>query len=110
MGHLALRGDGLDERCRWADQLSGGEQQRIGFARLLYHAPKYAFMDESTSALDVDLEEKCMHMCREAGITCISVAHRPSLLKYHQQLLRLDGEGGFSVESTASPGSKTLNT
>jgi ABC-type uncharacterized transport system fused permease/ATPase subunit len=74
---------GLDVEADWSDSLSGGEQQRLGFARLFYHQPAFAIMDESTSALDVELEAKCMTECQSLGISMISVAHRPSLFAYH---------------------------
>ena len=74
--------------------LSGGEQQRLGFARLLYHKPHFALMDESTSAMDVELEAHCMRLCVDQGITCVSVGHRPSLLPFHNHMLTLDGHGG----------------
>ena len=55
-------------------------------------------MDESTSALDVELEDRCMHLCKDYGITVISVGHRPTLIKHHVNLLRLDGFGGCTIE------------
>lgn len=95
---LARTEGGLDARADWADMLSGGEQQRVGFVRLFYHNPLYAIMDESTSALDVPLEAKCMAMCEERDITCVSVGHRLTLIPFHRELLRLDGTGGFTIE------------
>ena len=59
-------------------------------------------MDESTSALDVELETRCMQSCVERGITMISVGHRPTLLQFHQQLLLLDGRGGFKMETLSA--------
>ena len=79
---------------QWGDRLSMGEQQRLGFASLLYHRPMFAIMDESTSALDVNLEEKCMKLCMERGIGCISVGHRPTLQAYHKYILQLEGTTG----------------
>lgn len=78
--------------------LSGGEQQRLGFARVFYHLPAYAIMDESTSALDVESENKCLARCVELGITMVSVVHRPSAKDFHQRLLVLDGTGGYKIE------------
>ena len=49
LGHVAGR---LDEEERWDRILSGGEQQRLGFARLLINPPDIVVMDEATSALD----------------------------------------------------------
>ncbi len=88
------REDILDVDRNWAEILSGGEQQRLGFARLMYHKPRFALMDESTSAMDVDLEAHCMSLCLRSGVTCVSVGHRPSLVRFHKYMLKLDGRGG----------------
>ena len=55
----------------WEDILSLGELQRVAMARLFYHSPKIAIMDECTSALDIDLERKMYEICKELGITYI---------------------------------------
>ena len=57
---------------------------------MLYHRPKWALMDESTSALGLDDEELVYRLVREAGITTVSVGHRTTLLSYHDQLLSYD--------------------
>ena len=98
LNHLLYFENGLDATKAWQDMLSGGEQQRIGFARLFYHRPRFCIMDESTSALDVELEDRCMGMCKEYDITVISVGHRPTLIKHHVNLLKLNGKGGSTVE------------
>lgn len=99
LAHLVLREGGLDAVADWDSMLSPGEQQRLGFARLLYHGPAYALMDESTSALDVEMERLCMNMCSDRGTTCISVAHRPTVFPWHQRVLVLDGHGTHRVVS-----------
>jgi ABC-type uncharacterized transport system fused permease/ATPase subunit len=80
--------------CPFLPPCSGGEQQRLGFARLLYQRPAFALLDESTSAMDVALEEHCMRAALAAGIACVSVGHRPSLRPFHTSCLTLDGTGG----------------
>ena len=101
LGHLvAERDDILDVGRNWAEILSGGEQQRLGFARLLYHSPRFALMDESTSAMDVELEGHCMRLAQSKGVTCVSVGHRPTLVQYHKCMLKLDGCGGYSFGAT----------
>ena len=93
------------EACgvEWENILSGGEQQRLGLARVLYHRPAWAVMDESTSALDLELEVQCMGACAKAGIRFVSVGHRGSLRQFHDVELRLlgDGAGGFDVRAIA---------
>jgi ATP-binding cassette subfamily D (ALD) long-chain fatty acid import protein len=56
---------GLDSPAHWSELLSGGEMQRLGFARLFYHRPAFAVMDEATSAIDIPLESKLLRRCVE---------------------------------------------
>jgi len=58
--------------------------------------------DESTSALDVLLERKVMKLCEDNGITCISVGHRPTLLRWHKHVMELDGHGGYKLKVRVS--------
>jgi ABC-type uncharacterized transport system fused permease/ATPase subunit len=90
LGYIIQRYEnGLDEIKEWRTVLSPGEQQRIGFARVLYHKPKYAILDEATASLDQANEDIMYRQCKESGITFISVAHRSSIQKYHQQMLSI---------------------
>jgi len=76
LGYLPDREGGWDTRKEWKDVLSGGEKQRIGIARLLYHEPQYAFIDEGTSAVSSDVEGLLYETCKEKGISeCL--AHFP---------------------------------
>ncbi|KZL50083.1 ABC transporter ATP-binding protein [Nodularia spumigena CENA596] len=86
---LATRHGGLDAVIDWSRVLSLGEQQRLAFARLLVIKPKYAILDESTSALDVETEAGLYQKLQTTSITYISVGHRNELLNYHQLVLEL---------------------
>ncbi len=86
---LATRHGGLDAVIDWSRVLSLGEQQRLAFARLLVIKPKYAILDESTSALDVETEAGLYQKLQTTSITYISVGHRKELLNYHQLVLEL---------------------
>ena len=81
----------LDESDRWDKLLSGGEQQRIAFARLLVHKPDIVIMDEATAALDVHSQDSMMELFRHelSAATVISVGHRPELEEYHTRKLSL---------------------
>ncbi len=81
----------LDAEERWDKLLSGGEQQRIGFARLLVQQPDIVIMDEATAALDADGQDSMMELFRnELGkVTLISVGHRVELEDYHDRKLTL---------------------
>jgi ABC-type uncharacterized transport system fused permease/ATPase subunit len=57
-------------------------------ARLIYHKPTYAILDECTSALSVDIEGQLYQYMKDIGITIISVSHRETVWKYHDYLLR----------------------
>jgi len=104
---------GLVDRCgdldteptwSWYDILSPGEQQRLAFARLLYHKPILAVLDEATSAVSLDVEKRLYESCLERKITLLSVGHRNSLKQFHQQVLYLSGEnGGWELQDLPSP-------
>lgn len=69
LGYLPAREGGWDTRKEWKDVLSGGEKQRVAIARLLYHEPKYAFIDEGTSAVSGDVEGILYETAKEKGIS-----------------------------------------
>lgn len=74
LGYLVSREGGWDTMKTWKDVLSGGEKQRMGFARLLYHEPRYAFIDEATSAVSSDVEGLLYETCKDRQISeCINL-------------------------------------
>ncbi|KAK9830575.1 hypothetical protein WJX81_000349 [Elliptochloris bilobata] len=100
-GAAAISADagwGLDAVADWASMLSLGEQQRLAFARVLLARPRLVLMDESTSALDVANEARLYAALREAGITFVSVGHRPTLTAFHDAVLRLEPADEEGVE------------
>ena len=96
LAHLSAR---LDEQNNWAWLLSGGEQQRLSFARLFLQRPQYVFLDEATSALDEENELSLYRTMLEflPDMTLVSVSHHPQLRAFHQHSLHLEpnGTGGF---------------
>jgi len=86
--HLVAR---LENEERWDRVLSLGEQQRLAFARLLLHKPRWVFLDEATAALDEENQDQMMRLFREEldGTALISIGHRPGLDVYHDRTLQL---------------------
>ncbi|RPA76444.1 hypothetical protein BJ508DRAFT_417582 [Ascobolus immersus RN42] len=95
LGYLEAREGGFDVRKEWKDVLSGGEKQRMIIARLLYHDPKYAVLDEPTSAVSTDVEGLLYETAKQQGITIITISSRAQLKRYHtfQLELGVDGRG-----------------
>lgn len=79
----------------WAEELSIGAQQRLAMARLYYHQPKFAVLDECTSAVSPSMEQFMYQHAQDLGISLLSVAHRPALWHFHNYLLKFDGKGGY---------------
>ena len=86
-----------EEFIDWPKVLSVGEQQRIAFARVLLAKAKFVLLDESTSALDIPTERAVYQILRDAGTGYVSVGHRSSLLPFHDSVLELDREGGWTL-------------
>lgn len=95
MESVVEREGGWDSAREWRDVLSGGDKQKIAWARLFYHKPKYAVLDEATSLVPTEIEGMMMDHATKLGITLLTVSHRPSLWKYHAMILHYDGQGGY---------------
>ena len=97
---LSTLRDKLDEVDDWSRILSLGEQQRIAFIRILLFKPQLAFLDESTSAMDEELEARSYDKLKEEfpDMAVVSVGHRSSILQRHNVILRLIGNGAWMIE------------
>jgi vitamin B12/bleomycin/antimicrobial peptide transport system ATP-binding/permease protein len=100
LGDLCDRFGGLGAEMHWADVLSPGEQQRLAFARLLLNRPSYAFLDEATSSLDVENEQLMYELMTKQQIPFLSSGHRPTLLRFHRNVLELSANR-WKVEPSA---------
>jgi ABC-type uncharacterized transport system fused permease/ATPase subunit len=92
LGYIVRREGGWDTYNDWNDVLSGGEKQRIAMARLIYHKPTYAILDECTSAVSIDVESFLYQYMKNIGITLITVSHRETVWKFHDYLLKFMGD------------------
>ena len=78
-----------DHVCRWDDVLSIGEQQRLSIARMYYHKPIFAVLDECTSAVSIDVEEALYKAAVEQDITCITISQWLTLPEFHVEELKM---------------------
>jgi putative ATP-binding cassette transporter len=88
--------DRLEEEAPWDQTLSGGEKQRLAFARILLHRPDIVVLDEATSALDPESQDKLMELLTTDldATTIVSVGHRPELEAFHSRKIVLERRRG----------------
>ena len=107
--------DRLEEEAPWDQTLSGGEKQRLAFARILLHRPDIVVLDEATSALDPDSQDKLMELLTTEldATTIVSVGHRPELEAFHSRKIVLERQRGGArfvtdINLIPRPGRKRL--
>ena len=92
----------LEQEAHWNRMLSLGEQQRLGLARALLHAPQYLFLDEATASLDEASEASLYKLLEEKlpATTIVSIGHRSTLEAFHQRNIALVRDGDrFALQS-----------
>ena len=112
LGHLIER---IDEEAPWDQTLSGGEKQRLAFARIVLHNPDIIVLDEATAALDAQSQDKLMELLvrQPEHTTLISVGHRPELELFHSRKIVLERRRGGTrlvsdVHLESKPGRRGL--
>ena len=92
LAHLA---SDLAREENWAQVLSGGEQQRVAFARALINKPEWLFLDEASAALPEQAQADLYALLRERlpQTTLVSIGHRDSLAQFHARRLRWEVGG-----------------
>jgi putative ATP-binding cassette transporter len=99
LGHLAGR---LDEEGPWHRTLSGGEKQRLAFARIFVQSPDIIVLDEVTSAVDSPSQDRLMELLSQElkEATVLSIGHRSELTAFHERKLVLKhGRSGTKLVS-----------
>jgi putative ATP-binding cassette transporter len=91
--HLVGR---IDDEAPWDQTLSGGEKQRLAFARIFLHNPDIIVLDEATAALDPESQDRLMDLLSKhpEKTTLISVGHRPELEAFHSRKVVLERRKG----------------
>lgn len=92
---LPQLGSRLEEEAHWNRMLSPGEQQRLGLARALLHAPNYLFLDEATASLDEPSEAALYRLLASKlpETTIVSIGHRSTLEAFHQRHVAMVRDG-----------------
>ena len=97
----------LEEEAHWNRMLSLGEQQRLGLARALLHAPQFLFLDEATASLDEPSEAALYRLLAEKlpATTLVSIGHRSTLQAFHERNVVLARDGDrFTLQDQGKAG------
>lgn len=88
--------DRIDDEGPWDQTLSGGEKQRLAFARIFLHNPDIIVLDEATAALDPSSQDRLMELLstNPEKSTLVSVGHRPELEAFHSRKIVLERRRG----------------
>ncbi|OLY83500.1 ATP-binding cassette sub-family D member 3 [Smittium mucronatum] len=89
LDYLPEKEGGLNSIKNWSNSLTDEESQKICMARLFYHRPKFAILDECTSAVSYSVEEIMYKHAKSIDITLITISNRNHLALYHDFVLRL---------------------
>jgi putative ATP-binding cassette transporter len=91
--HLIER---IEDEAPWDQTLSGGEKQRLAFARIFLHNPDIIILDEATAALDPESQDKLMELLSKQpeSTALVSVGHRPELEAFHNRKVVLERRAG----------------
>jgi putative ATP-binding cassette transporter len=111
--HLVER---IDDEAPWDQTLSGGEKQRLAFARIFLHNPDIIVLDEATAALDPESQDKLMELLSKQpeDTTLVSVGHRPELEAFHNRKIVLERRRGGAklvsdIKLVRRPGRRLLH-
>ena len=92
-------GSELARSENWAQVLSGGEQQRLAFARALLTRPDWLFLDEATASLPEEAQDALYRLLKQRleSTTLVSISHRVGLAEHHARRLAWKGEALAAV-------------
>ena len=97
--HDLFKQYGLYQSNNWSEILSGGQKQRIALARLLFHQPKFAILDECSSMISKEMEREFYSKCREMKISLFTISHRQQLIQYHEYKLEFLGNCAWKMHT-----------
>eukprot|EP00931_Biecheleriopsis_adriatica_P006096 TRINITY_DN107552_c0_g1_i1.p1 TRINITY_DN107552_c0_g1~~TRINITY_DN107552_c0_g1_i1.p1 ORF type:complete len:675 (-),score=112.12 TRINITY_DN107552_c0_g1_i1:200-2224(-) len=100
----------LDDVYDWRMHLTPGQKQRIAFARLFYHCPSFAILDECTNGVSSDVEHDLYYRCAKLNIAVFSISHKMELKLFHDLELHFKGdlEGSWTVSKCSEQRDKVI--